>query len=141
MKDRQFSFYIINSSLKRYLGGYSSGVPPLPIPNREVKPTRADGTALHRGRVGRRRFSETSKINIFGVSLFYIVNGLQSTVYSQQSTVGLRCFSSRSFFFSHGMHGMHGNLSLYDSLSPTDYTDLKDFLPFLFNDSLVLGFA
>ena len=80
MKGKQFSFYIINSSLKRYLGGYSSGVPPLPIPNREVKPTRADGTALHRGRVGRRRFSETSKISVFGVSLFYIVNGLQSTV-------------------------------------------------------------
>ena len=37
-------------------GGYGSGVPPLPIPNREVKPTRADGTALRRGRVGRRRF-------------------------------------------------------------------------------------
>jgi hypothetical protein len=27
--------------------------PPLPIPNREVKPTRADGTAVTRGRVGR----------------------------------------------------------------------------------------
>ena len=26
-------------------GGYSVGVPPLPIPNREVKPNRADGTA------------------------------------------------------------------------------------------------
>ena len=26
-------------------GGYSDGVPPLPIPNREVKPDRADGTA------------------------------------------------------------------------------------------------
>ena len=26
-------------------GGYSVGVPPLPIPNREVKPDRADGTA------------------------------------------------------------------------------------------------
>ena len=43
--------------MNQNLGGYSSGVPPLPIPNREVKPTRADGTALHRGRVGRRRFS------------------------------------------------------------------------------------
>ena len=80
MKYEQFSFYIINSSLKRYLGGYSSGVPPLPIPNREVKPTCADGTALHRGRVGRRRFSETSKISVFGVSLFYIVNSQRSTV-------------------------------------------------------------
>ena len=27
--------------------------PPLPIPNREVKPARADGTAVTRGRVGR----------------------------------------------------------------------------------------
>jgi hypothetical protein len=27
------------------LGGYIVGVPPLPIPNREVKPYQADGTA------------------------------------------------------------------------------------------------
>ena len=32
-------------NIKRYSGGYSSGVPPLPIPNREVKPVHADGTA------------------------------------------------------------------------------------------------
>ena len=37
-------------------GGYSPGVPPLPIPNREVKPRRADGTAPQCGRVGRRLF-------------------------------------------------------------------------------------
>ena len=30
---------------KRYLGGYSDRVPPLPIPNREVKPVHVDGTA------------------------------------------------------------------------------------------------
>ena len=88
-KTNNYSFYIINSSLKRYLGGYSSGVPPLPIPNREVKPTRADGTALHRGRVGRRRFSETSKIKFFGVSLFYIVISRWFTVDSQQSAFGV----------------------------------------------------
>jgi hypothetical protein len=40
---------------RKTLGDYSSGVPPLPIPNREVKPTSADGTA-YRGRVGRRQF-------------------------------------------------------------------------------------
>ena len=39
----------------KYSGGYSAGVPPLPIPNREVKPGRADGTAPQCGRVGRRR--------------------------------------------------------------------------------------
>ena len=39
-------------------GGYSGEDPPLPIPNREVKLTRADGTDPPVGRVGRRRFSE-----------------------------------------------------------------------------------
>ncbi len=44
----------ISAVAKRKSGGYSRGVPPLPIPNREVKPTRADGTAPQCGRVGRR---------------------------------------------------------------------------------------
>ena len=38
-------------------GGYCGGVPPLPIPNREVKPACADGTAMQCGRVGGRFFS------------------------------------------------------------------------------------
>ena len=38
-------------------GGDSGGVPPLPIPNREVKPACADGTAMQCGRVGNRLFS------------------------------------------------------------------------------------
>ena len=42
------------SGRERYSGGYCGGVPPLPIPNREVKPAGADGTA-YSGRVGRRR--------------------------------------------------------------------------------------
>ncbi len=37
------------------LGGYSGRVPPLPIPNREVKTARADGTAVKCGRVSRRQ--------------------------------------------------------------------------------------
>ena len=41
---------------KRILGGYSEGVPPVPMPNTEVKPFSADGTATSRGgRVGRCR--------------------------------------------------------------------------------------
>ena len=40
---------------KRYFGGYNVGDPPLPIPNREVKPNRADGTA-YSGRVGSCQF-------------------------------------------------------------------------------------
>ena len=35
-------------------GGYCDGAPPLPIPNREVKPACADGTAMQCGRVGHR---------------------------------------------------------------------------------------
>jgi hypothetical protein len=30
---------------KKFLGGYAEGVTPVPIPNTEVKPLRADGTA------------------------------------------------------------------------------------------------
>ena len=41
-----------NLSQVTYCGGYSGGVPPLPIPNREVKPAIADGTAPPGGRVG-----------------------------------------------------------------------------------------
>ena len=60
----------IDTSTKRYIlfyscfacedlstplsGGYSGRVPPLPIPNREVKPACADGTAMQCGRVGSR---------------------------------------------------------------------------------------
>ena len=45
---------VSKSSCLWHYGGYSGGVPPLPIPNREVKPVRADGTA-YSGRVGSRR--------------------------------------------------------------------------------------
>ncbi len=37
------------------MGGYSNVVPPLPIPNREVKHISADGTG-YSGRVSRRPF-------------------------------------------------------------------------------------
>ena len=34
------------NDLLNHLGGYSDRVPPLPIPNREVKPVHVDGTAI-----------------------------------------------------------------------------------------------
>ena len=46
--------YETDRAYDRVLGGYSNGVPPLPIPNREVKPINADGTAVTCGRVGSR---------------------------------------------------------------------------------------
>ena len=57
---------------KLIFGGYSVGVPPLPIPNREVKPVRADGTASS-GRVGRRHFSERF-FRILKNLFFYVFN-------------------------------------------------------------------
>ena len=47
----------VQSQSQRQSGGYSGGVPPLPIPNREVKPARANGTAHECGRVGCRHLS------------------------------------------------------------------------------------
>ena len=60
-------FLIMNWT--KYLGGFSLGVPPLPIPNREVKPERADGTAPQCGRVGRRLFNEAFSRNAGGFFL------------------------------------------------------------------------
>ena len=37
--------YATSVNHKRFLGGYAEGVTPVPIPNTEVKPLRADGTA------------------------------------------------------------------------------------------------
>ena len=54
-------------------GGYCGGVPPLPIPNREVKPTCADGTAMQCGRVGSRLLLQsTLKIFFFRVLFLFI---------------------------------------------------------------------
>ena len=54
-------------------GGYCGGVPPLPIPNREVKPTCADGTAMQCGRVGSRLLLQsTLKIHFFRVLFLFI---------------------------------------------------------------------
>ena len=47
----------------KYCGGYSGGEPPLPIPNRAVKPAIADGTAPPGGRVGSCRSSKTRSSN------------------------------------------------------------------------------
>ena len=52
-------------------GGYCGEVPPLPIPNREVKLTCADGTAMQCGRVGSRLLlSRASITKVVGAFLF-----------------------------------------------------------------------
>ena len=57
-------------------GGFSRGVPPLPIPNRAVKPARADGTDTPVGRVGRRRTSGSPDIDkMSGLLFLYAADG------------------------------------------------------------------
>lgn len=95
MKRMVYTFSIVATELnydnslsicQPYSGGYSVRVPPLPIPNREVKLTHADGTAYLGGRVGSRLFKGRSfdlpflflfvrGIRQTAESLFYFVNG------------------------------------------------------------------
>ena len=78
-------------------GGYCGEVPPLPIPNREVKLTCADGTAMQCGRVG-------SRLLLSG-SLDYE--------------------SSRGFFFVTQISQMTQIFSLLLFFFPTDFTDFR----------------
>ena len=99
-----YRLYVIR--LRELSGGYCGGVPPLPIPNREVKPTCADGTAMQCGRVGGRHL-------------------LQSTLFQQWSKV---LFSFPPFTDPrntqstriHGAHRVHG------STEHTEYTDPRN---------------
>ena len=66
----------------RILGGYCGGVPPLPIPNREVKPTSADGTAMQCGRVGNRLLlEESSETKVLGLFFYAFFYGRQSSFF------------------------------------------------------------
>ena len=63
--------HLLFAGRRKLSGGYSGGVPPLPIPNREVKPAIADGTAMQCGRVGSRLLlSRASITKVVGAFLF-----------------------------------------------------------------------
>ena len=73
MNSQNGVLYTVGDSVRndrsvRYIqdsGGNSNGVPPLPIPNREVKPIHADGTAFSCGRVGSRLFKRRFTVGAF----------------------------------------------------------------------------
>ena len=121
-------------------GGYCGGVPPLPIPNREVKPTCADGTAMQCGRVGRRllsmkslRFRKISEAFLFFFPrIFFFSAGF---FFSLNISFSRRFRRWRRFF-------------LIDYFSPTDFTDLHRFFlidyfshgfTWIFSGSLLFG--
>ena len=71
-----------NQLKQRSLGGYSSEVPPLPIPNREVKLTHADGTAYLGGRVGSRLFKPSLMTWLFFVCKLSLRLALKSRLFA-----------------------------------------------------------
>ena len=89
---------------QRSLGGYSSEVPPLPIPNREVKLTHADGTAYLGGRVGSRLFKRRSIISVFSF-LFAQISGAPFL----NGDLAVRIVLSKSPFFVTAYHKFCAN--------------------------------
>ena len=80
-----------------YCGGYSAGAPPLPIPNREVKPGRADGTAPPGGRVGRCRFCKrrlTARDSVSSASSLFIPPCLQPPLFLSRPSAFIQCHGS-----------------------------------------------
>ena len=76
-------------------GGYCGEVPPLPIPNREVKLTCADGTAMQCGRVGSRLLLSGS-LDYESSRGFFL-----SRRFRRWRRFFLCCFSLLLFLFSH----------------------------------------
>ena len=66
-----YQLSIVNYVSKITSGGYCGRVPPLPIPNREVKPACADGTAMQCGRVGSRLLSKQRVSEFISEALFF----------------------------------------------------------------------
>ena len=100
-------------------GGYCGGVPPLPIPNREVKPTCADGTAMQCGRVGRRLLSMKS-LRFRKISEAFLFFFPRIFFFSAVFFFSLNISLSRRFRRWH-------RFFLIDCLSPTDFTDSHRF--------------
>ncbi len=88
----------IHSACSRDIsGGYSDGVPPLPIPNREVKPDRADGTAHPRESrsppfYNKPRDSKETRGFVFSKALSHSRSGISLLKYRH------KCLSSQSLF-------------------------------------------
>ena len=74
--------YLEIFSQVQYCRGYSGEEPPLPIPNREVKLTIADGTAPPGGRVGSCGSSKASDVKTPEAFLFrsFVTSFLRMTI-------------------------------------------------------------
>ena len=94
-------------------GGYCGEVPPLPIPNREVKLTCADGTAMQCGRVGSRLLLSKPQISKDFWGFFVFTRNL--------------LFLTLIVFFCHADFADDADLFSLFFLFPTDFTDVHRF--------------
>ena len=110
---------------KHNLGGYSGEVPPLPIPNREVKLTNADGTAYLGGRVGSRLFKRRSNI----VSIFSFLFAEFSAAPYSNGDLAVRLVLSKSPFFITALHKFSANRKIerskFDHLLMSGYLNFN----------------
>ena len=87
-----YQLSIVNYQFEELSGGYCGGVPPLPIPNREVKPACADGTAMQCGRVGGRHFFLKHPVSAMRQGAFFVLGSGclidQGTNYFKTFTLG-----------------------------------------------------
>ena len=77
-----------NSAIRYNSGGNSNGDPPLPIPNREVKPVHAYDTAIPSGKVGSRQLQEPQHENagalfVGGLSRFFYATSWRLAPFSR----------------------------------------------------------
>ena len=96
-------------------GGYCGEVPPLPIPNREVKLTCADGTAMQCGRVGSRLLSilETSITKVVGAFLFSYSSAFLTPLFPQiDGRSSFYLFTLLLFYLYMYSHSLHYRFSL-----------------------------
>ena len=96
-KQQFYKYSFVQSIVNLISGGYCGGVPPLPIPNREVKPTCADGTAMQCGRVGRRLLSMKS-LRFQKISEAFLFFFPRSFFFSAVFFFSLNISLSRRFF-------------------------------------------
>ena len=128
-----FTFACVQIRHTPLSGGYCGGVPPLPIPNREVKPTCADGTAMQCGRVGRRLLSMKSlRFRKISEAFSFFFQRIFSSPLDFSSRWILFCHAD----FSNSLFFLVGNHWILHIINPTFSRYLKfyrfRFIPLLF---------
>ena len=129
-----FTFACVQIRHTPLSGGYCGGVPPLPIPNREVKPTCADGTAMQCGRVGRRLLSMKS-LRFRKISEAFLFSSRGSFSSPLDFFLAEYCFVTQIWLslWPPISNSQMTQIFSYRLFCPTDFTDLHRFSLVLFS--------